>query len=363
MTFDFILIFCATLLFMRYIVATVIFLTAIFVGLGVFARQNTFPLLSPLGTNRVEATPTPKTRVYDQYSFSVIAKKEFPKGEITLEGMVKQEVDFTSWVFSYQYQGKKISGMLNLPNEAAQFIGKNRKIIKTDKKWPVVVMMRGYVDENIYYTGIGTQPAASVFAKSGLITFAPDFLGFGSSNEASSDILEARFQCPEEVMALLSSLETFTLADSEKMFFWAHSNGGQITMSVLEITGKKIPTTFWAPVSKGFPEAVLYYMDLDNLDEGGQKVKKAIDEFLLDYDPADFSVDYHFDQLKSPMQVHQGGADEWVPTDWSDNFVQKVRDVGGDIKYYKYPKADHNLRPDWDQVVERDLEFFRKYFQ
>jgi len=340
-------------------------LIIIVAGLYLTEQQQDYQLLSPLGVDfnsfKSLPSPTPKPRIYDQYSFDNISKKEFPKGQIKLEKILKKDKGFVSWLFSYDYNGKKISGMLNLPDEAAGLINSKKEIVKTDKKWPVVVMMRGYVDDNIFYTGIGTQPAASKFAQNGFITFAPDFLGFGDSDQAAIDILEARFQCPEEVLSLLSSLETFPLIDTAKMFFWAHSNGGQIALSVLEITGRQIPTTLWAPVSRGFPEAVLQYMDLDNLDEGGLKVKKAIDDFLVDYSPGDFSVDYHWDEVKAPLQVHQGLSDDMIPIEWTDSFVSSVKKTNKQVNYYKYRYSNHQLAYDWDTVVDRDLNFFRKF--
>lgn len=33
----------------------------------------------------------------------------------------------------------------------------------------------------------------------------------------------------------------------------------------------------------------------------------------------------------------------------------------GEIKldFFSYPGADHNLRPSWNEVITRDLEFFK----
>jgi len=37
-----------------------------------------------------------------------------------------------------------------------------------------------------------------------------------------------------------------------------------------------------------------------------------------------------------------------------------MADLGKNINYYKYPGSDHNLTKDWDIVVKRDLEFFKR---
>jgi len=58
--------------------------------------------------------------------------------------------------------------------------------------------------------------------------------------------------------------------------------------------------------------------------------------------------------------VHQGTADEYIKSEWTDEFVLQLKNLGKSVVYFKYPRNDHNLSRDWDLVVARDLEFFRK---
>jgi len=225
-------------------------------------------------------------------------------------------------------------------------------------------MLRGYADDEIYFTGLGTRKSAGVFAENGFITLAPDFLGFGGSDTSSADILEARFERPITVLNLLASMKSLPEADVEKVFMWGHSNGGQIALSVLEILAKnnlsanwRIPTTLWAPVTKGFPESVLQYMA--ELDDQGLKVKKTIDDFTSIYESKYYSIDQYWNDIQTPLQVHQGTADEYIQTEWTDNFVQTLKNLGKSVVYYKYANNDHNLSRDWDLVVSRDLKFFQ----
>lgn len=323
-------------------------------------------LISPLGSNFFNR---PKT--LEKYSFENLRKREYQGSEIKLEKVIKEEEKFTSWLFSFQSDGKKVTGMLNLP-----------KAVKVPpyQGWPVVIMLRGYADDQIYFTGLGTRKAAGVFAENGFITLAPDFLGFGGSDALSEDIssprgtnlfiLEARFERPITVLNLLASVtrqnsqgDLGGRVNPDKIFLWAHSNGGQIALSVLEISQKPIPTTLWAPVSKGFPESVLQYMTDPPAggDDQGLKVKKAIDDFVSLYDAKKYSIANYWADISAPIQVHQGTVDEYIQTDWTDSFVQTLKDLGKNVTYYKYPRNDHNLSRDWDLVVFRDLQFFQKF--
>jgi dipeptidyl aminopeptidase/acylaminoacyl peptidase len=235
--------------------------------------------------------------------------------------------------------------MLNLPQKQG--------------KMPVIVMLRGYADDQVYFTGLGTRKGAAVFAENGFITLAPDFLGFSGSDTSSADILEARFERPVTILNLLASIKNLPQANTDKIFLWGHSNGGQIALSVLEISQKTMPTTLWAPVTKGFPESVLQY--ITDLDDQGLKVKKAIDDFQNLYDSNYYSIDHYWNDIQATIQVHQGTTDEYIDTEWTDNFVKTLKDLGKNITYYQYPKNDHNLSKDWDTVIQRDLQFFKKF--
>lgn len=319
-----------------------VIVSAVLVGAAIFfvatIQDRRHELISPL----VPGIQPPKP--LEKYSFENLRKREYQGSEIKLEKVIKEEEKYTSWFFSFQSDGKRVTGMANLP--------------KKQGRLPVVVMIRGYADEEIYFTGLGTRKAAGVFAENGFITLAPDFLGFGGSDSSSADILEARFECPVTVLNLLASIKNLPQAEPNKIFLWGHSNGGQIALSVLEISQRPIPTVLWAPVTKGFPESILQYMG--EMDDQGLKVKKAINEFLIVYDPKKYSIDNYWPDIKTPLQVHQGTADEYIKTEWTKDFVETMKSLGKNTIYYQYPRNDHNLSRDWDLVVQRDLEFFRK---
>jgi len=305
-----------------------------------------YEIISPLVPTSLKPKPLEKL------NFENLRKREYPGGEIKLEKVIKEEPSYTSWLFSFQSDGKRVTGMANLPATRSP----------KGEVWPVIIMLRGYADEEIYFTGLGTRKAADFFAENGFLTLAPDFLGFGESDWASEDILEARFCRPVEVLNLLASIKTLPQADSEKVAIWAHSNGGQIALSVLEIIQKPIPTVLWAPVTQGFPQSVLQYMGDPPAggDDQGKKVKAAIEEFLRLYDPELFSIDNYFADIQSPLQVHQGTADEYIKTEWTDGFVNTMESLGKKATYFKYPGNDHNFKQSWDLVVARDLQFFRQ---
>lgn len=374
-----------------------------FIGIGIFLGnkfkifQFAQPFISPMVNREPKALPL------QQYSIAQLAERNYQISPITIERLLQQDENQTVYLFSYTTMGKRMTGQLRVPNE-----------LPAQPKY--IVMVRGYVPPEIYDYGVGTANAAKHFATAGYVTLAPDFFGYGESDPEFSDSWEARFAKPVQVIELIRSVEqgqlvvpdTISLEKAEAdtltqlqtvrkaqlnqdipIGIWAHSNGGQIALSVLEVLGRPIPTTLWAPVTAPFPYSILYFGD--ELTDEGKEQRKWIALFEEDYDAFDFSITQHVDRLRGPLQIHHGSADDSALQSWSTEFVNKlaaenkrredaVASQSAEVtaaatpetspqflepisfEYFKYPGADHNLQPgeNWAQAVERDLAFFEK---
>ena len=294
-----------------------------------------------------------KPRPLDKYSIENLSSVSVKTSQIEIGRVIKDYPTFTSYEFSLNFDPtltngpkKKVSGLINIPKSSGPF--------------PIIVMFRGYVDQKQYVIGTGTQHAGEFFAQNEFITIAPDFLGYGDSDSEAGDIFESRFQTYTTALTLIKSVEAlktrslkvgsnYINVDTQNVHIWAHSNGGQIALAVLEITGKAYPTVLWAPNSAKFPYSILYYLD-EAGDEGKLVITKLAD-FMGDYDVTKYSIRSYLDKINpnTKMQIHHGLVDDAVPIVWTDSLV----------KYLKYPGADHNLTPSWQKAVENSLTFFK----
>ncbi len=289
-------------------------------------------------------SPIAKERPLDKYTIENLAKREY-KSQIVID----EEVSPGVFNFHFDSDGKKVTGLAHIP--------------KNCKKCPVIAQFRGYVEKDIYQPGVGTKRTAEVFAKNGFISLAPDFLGYGGSDDPPNDVFEERFLTYVAGLNLLAGVESWDKAG--KIGIWGHSNGGQIALTVLEISQKTYPTVLWAPVSKPFPYSILYYTD--EADDRGKALRKKLADFEKDYDVEQYSLTNYLDRIKAPILIQQGTADEAVPKKWSDDLYKKVQDsrstssrFASKVQYEKYSGADHNLTPGWNSAVNRDIEFFQK---
>ena len=283
-------------------------------------------------------------RPLDQYTFGNLRQKTFLPTEIVYEKKTAQDPKFSTWIFHYISDGKKISGLANLPTGVST---------QSAVTVPTILMLHGSTDSVAeYFPGFGTQPVASVLAKNGYATFAPDFLGYATSDKASDDPFEDRFQTYTTTLTLLATLRQ----NSPKVGIWGHSNGGQIALSDLEISGANIPTALWNPVSEGFPYNILYFTN--GYSDKGKWLRAALAKFEALYDVENYSTPNFLAWINAPVLLQQATADEWVPVKWNEDFSKKLTNV----TYKEYPGANHNMVPQWNQATADTLKFFQSNF-
>lgn len=321
------------------------------VGLGVL-KQWKKGLINPTGTEqRIVSMDLEK---YDFDSLRKRWQEGWDGGELEILGPIKavedrraavatsrEKVSFETREIRFKSDGRWVSGMMNYFPARSSLS-------------PVIIMVRGYAEKEGYYPGSGSWKVADELAKQGYATISLDFLGYGNSEGESADMLEARFHKVVEVLDLLATIKKIPWVDTTKIGFWAHSNGGQITLSVLEITGERHPSVLWAPMTLPFPDSVL-----STIDEGSP-VKEVVDDFMKHYDARRYAFENYYDLINSPVMILQGTADDQVKLEWQQKVVSQLREWGKWIELVVYPGADHNLKGSWQEGVETSAKWYEK---
>jgi len=342
-----------------------IILIALTISLVIFSCLVAFMLLNPEKNkiiNPLIENVQEKVFPLKKYSFDNLSKTKFLANSIEIGERIDDDSDeYDMYIFYFYAQDpqdhlktNKVSGLLTIPT--------------LEGEYPVIVQLRGYVDREIYSTGVGTMRSAQEYAKAGFISLSPDFLGYGESENPSDQSIEERFQTYSTVLSLLASIKNLNkaleksylkiLADTNSLGLWGHSNGGHIALSILAITKKEIPTVLWAPVSKPFPYSILYFTD-EFADEG-KALRKVVADFEKDYDVFNYSPTRYYDRITAPVQIHQGTADDAVPVEWTNELVKKLDELSIENEYFVYPGADHNLLGGWDLAVSRSITFYKE---
>lgn len=348
---------------MKIIVFLFVILAIAGVGvIGYYYYSEDRDLINPLSKGAITAIQKP----LEKYQIGRLKEVEFKPSEIKLGEVISEDEDeIITRMFYFQdrgaegnSEGLRVSGLMNYPKEEGSY--------------PVIVMFRGFVERSAYSPGEGTRRSGEELAKNGFVTLAPDFLGYGESEMPSQEPLEERFQTYTTALSLLSSLSTLNnafkknnetiSADLNKIGVFAHSNGGQIAVTSVGVSGEKYPTVLWAPVTKPFPYNILYFTD--EYEDQGKALRKLVADFEKDYDVFEYSIFSHLDLVNFPLQIHQGEEDESIPKRWSDQFVSTLEDKGVNVEYFIYPGENHNFNNgSWPVAIERSIEFFQDEFK
>ena len=294
---------------------------------------------------------------YEKYDFDSLRNRKASFGKIVIGGKLKgvelrrkninyEVKGFKSEKIIFESDGKKVSGMINIPQGGIS------------NKLPAIVMVRGYADKGEYYVGSGSWKMADYLAERGYVTVSLDFLGYAESDAETEDVLEARFEKAITLIDFIEAVKNIDFVDSNKIGIWAHSNGGQITLSVLEATGGKYPTILWAPMTNPFPKSLL-----DTADSGDDEVKKMVDDFSKNYDPRRYAIDNYYEWVNAPILILQGTNDVWCKPEWQEEVVKslKMKDKKAELKIFK--GADHNFSGKyWNQAAEVSINYFQSNF-
>jgi hypothetical protein len=165
------------------------------------ARLKTGKQILPTSTHQPE-------RVFDSYSIETLSDTDIKPGMIEIIDVIGEEENFISYKFAFTFlpnpeknYKKKTTGLINIP--------KKSRFNQSDSSPAILIMIRGYVDQEIYQTGTGTKRAGEYFANNGFVTVAPDFLGYAESDSESENIFETRFQTYTTILSLLKTIESF----------------------------------------------------------------------------------------------------------------------------------------------------------
>ncbi|KKQ24294.1 MAG: Peptidase [Microgenomates group bacterium GW2011_GWC1_37_12b] len=333
---------------MKRAAVVLIFLGAVFLSffIGFWVKNLNLPK-NTISNKKSEVFAKP----YEVYYLDRIADK-VSAGNFRVKEILSEKDKYSSSLFEFKFkpnpekaETKITTGVINTP------IG--------IKSAPIIFLIRGYVDQELYTSGMGTKRVAEYFAENGFITVAPDFLGYGGSDSESENIFETRFQTYVTMIALQKSIGQIPGWDGKNVFIWAHSNGGQIALSWIVSQNLEYPTVLWAPVTKPFPYSILYYTD--ESDDSGKLIRTELAKLENIYDLDKFSYTSLFDRIKNPIQLHQGIADDAVPLAWSNSFINKLKKQNDSVEYFTYPSDDHNLSRSWGLAIKRNIDFYNGF--
>ena len=295
---------------------------------------------TPLPTS----TPTPRPTLDPrwQYFIAGMRGKRYEGSDIVLYGKFGESPEYTAYLIFYSSEGLRISGMMNVPK------GKGR--------YPVVIMCHGYVHPDKYATGNDTWREADYLVRRGYITIAPDYRSHAASDNGSSFF---QIGYAEDVLNLISSLDSLKEADTGRIGLWGHSMGGGVALKAAVVSKKVDAVAVFGSVSAD--ESVNYMYGMGNgPGVGGAKLgSPQSKENWIVYRRVS-SINY-LDRIPA-LSIHHGQADSIVPYQWSEDLFEEAQEGEIQAELFLYPGAEHTfVGADWELALERTAAFFDEH--
>jgi len=278
-------------------------------------------------------------------------RTSYPAGsELTIISTLQNTPTLTNKLISYKVEGLVLNVLLSIPKQK-----------KSASGFPVIILNHGHIDPKKYSTLNSYKYIADYFAANGFLVLKPDYRGHAQSETRSELHGLERLSYPIDVLALLSLVPEIAEADQDNIFMYGHSMGGQITLTVLEVTNQIKAASLWAAVSELFPESSLYFIRKRDAKLAEQRSSQYTKMFGKD-NFIKFSPSAYTHLIQTPLIIHHGTKDESVPYAWTVNLLKVLDKNNIDYTFYSYENENHNLsKYSFYTALKRDVEFFKKH--
>ncbi len=322
------------------------------------------PTPIPTQTATVVPTVTPSPTPTHPIMIEVMRQVEYPGSEITFEETLADGANYTQYVVSYQSEGNKIFALLTIPYGETP-----------DTGWPVVVFNHGYIPPEVYRTTQRYVAYVDYFARNGYIVFKSDYRGHGFS-EGSTTSSYGTPDYTADVLNGMASVKTLAEADPNRIGFWGHSMGGQITLRSMVVNDEIKAGVIWAGVVASYPDIWTYWRRPTDPNAAtptpnptwtvrGRWRTDAINTYgSFDENPefwASVSPNSYLDEISGPVQIHHGTGDTVVPIIMSELLASELDAAGVENEFYVLEGDDHNISQFFTLSMQRSLAFFDEH--
>ncbi len=312
-------------------------------------------------TSTANASVTGKEK--NPLSIEIMRKTSYLGSDIIIEQTLADGINYHQYIASYKSEGLKIYALLTMPIGNPPTGG-----------WPAIIFNHGFIPPAQYRTTERYVAYVDGFARNGYVVFKSDYRGHGNSEGQPTSAYYSKAYAVD-VLNALSSIKKYSGVNPNKIGMWGHSMGGNLTLRALVVDLLDIKVAvIWGGVVGSYDDLINNWQrrvsyqppppELANRNRGREALISQYGtlaqnpDFWNSIDPTFFISD-----IKSPIQLDVGGADEEVPVDFSQKLRDKLQTVGKVVEYFEYPGSDHNISQAFNQAIENSLRFFDKYLK
>ena len=297
----------------------------------------------------VTLEPSATPDIYAHYSIEALSSRDYGGGQLEIVDTLEVNDSFTRYLVTYPSDGLTVYGFMNVPNEGSKF--------------PVAVLVHGYIPPSEYETIAYTTRYADNLAASGYFVLHPNLRNHPPSDQGpdrfrtgySVDILNLIAILKEQSQDPLGYLRR---ADANDINLWGHSMGGGIVLRTITVNNDPAirSAVLYASMSGdeilNFERILFWSSGAEGEFELGAS-KEALEAI---------SPIYHLERITAPISIHHSDNDEQVPPDWSADLCQRLQVIEHPTECFTYQGLPHTFRGQGDSLfMERVIDFFNRH--
>lgn len=344
-------------------IGVLLFFTAFFVGLLLLLQSESHVITKSTSKTTTSLTPAQEL---SPLSIDAMRQRSYPGSDFVIEETLAPGTNYKRYIASYKSDDLKIYGLLTVPDGEPPQGG-----------FPAIIFNHGYIPPEEYQTTERYVAYQDAFARDGYVTYKSDYRGHGNSEGNP----EGAYFSPAytvDVLNALSSVKKLSYVNTNKIGMWGHSLGGNITQRALVVTPKDIKVAvIWGGVVGSYEDMFRDWWSKrqpQSFTPSNREVnanRPSRQSFIAKYgEPSaknpfwdSISPISYIQDIKAPIQLHQGLADETVPDALSRDFEAELKAAGKEVDAYYYEGNDHNLSQSFNLAADRSVDFFNKYLR
>jgi len=317
-----------------------------------FLKNQTSQEIKPEAPETPQEIEKPEENKYPSEhpdSIPIMSKKEYHGSDLKLERILSENEVYTRHFITYQSEGFKISGIMNIPKGTGPF--------------PVLILNHGYIDPKVYTNGQGLKREQDFFARNDYAVLHSDYRDHAQSDFDPENEIRPRAGYVEDVINAIGALKESNIPniDKENIGMLGHSMGGGVTTNIMVIKPSIAKAyALLAPINSDYKENFNRWVRSDWSDTAQDFIdlygEPEENPMLWD----SISAKNYLHKVSSPVMLHQGTIDNQVPVEWSQELNKILEEEGKDITYYEYPRENHVFINAQNLVMQRTLDFFNE---
>ena len=291
--------------------------------------------------------------------------------KLTQVGPVAGGSGFSATLYRYDSAGLRVHALVARPCGNAPSGG-----------WPVVIANHGHhpdppnygitADGEDHRPGDYYRRIPELFVARGYVVVMPDYRGHNNSEgfEFTEGMLESAYYT-EDVLNLIAGLDDIPGIDTDQIFMWGHSMGGEVSLRTVLANDRVRALSMWSSVGGDIWDQSYYYSRYQApLERDGSDVDKAVITRLKgriaalggDFDTAGIEPYNYIDDLDTPVIIQHAVDDRGAKYEWSVRLAKALYVRDKTYELWSFDSDEHLFSiDDMETAADRDVAFFRRF--